>query len=363
MTEFEQKQGRIRSLLAERSLEALLLRRASSFAWATCGSSSCINLASTYGEAALLITPSGLHLVTNNIEAPRLEQEEQLWKQGWKFSVTPWHQAEDVIGRLSQGFRLGADGFYPGAVDLSAEVSRLRALLTPDEGTRFRTLGRLCAEGMAAATAAVWPGQTEYQIAGFLAAEMESRGVQAVVNLAATDERVFAFRHPLPTGTKLQRYAMLVLCGRRGGLVCSVTRCIHFGRLPDGLRRKAGAVAQVDATYIAATRPGETLRAILQRAIQSYAEVGFPEEWQLHHQGGAVGYEPREYLATPQADDVVSAGQAYAWNPTINGTKSEDTILVGESGHEVLTAMPGWPEHKVTVGGQVLHRPAILEIA
>jgi len=362
MTEFEQKQGRIQSLLAEHSLEALLLRRASSFAWATCGSSSCVNIASTYGEAALLITPAGLHLVTNNIEAPRLEQEEQLAKQGWVFRVGPWHGTEDAVAGLTRGLRLGADGLYPGATDLSGEIARLRAHLTPEEGERFRTLGRLCAEGMAAAASAVRPGQTEYQIAGLLAAQAESRGVQAVVNLVATDERILAFRHPLPTARKLQRYAMLVLCGRRAGLVCSVTRFIHFGPLPADLRRKAEAVARVDATYIAATRPGEPFRTILQKAIQAYEAAGFPEEWQLHHQGGVAGYEPREYVATPQSIDTVSVGQAYAWNPTITGTKSEDTILVGEAGHEVLTAMPGWPEQLVPVGGEILRRPAILEI-
>ncbi len=362
MTEFEQKQGQIRSLLAGHSLEALLLRRASTFAWATCGSSSCVNVASSYGEAALLITPTGLHLVTNNIEAPRLEQEEQLEKQGWSFSVVPWHKTEDAVARLSRGLRLGADGPYPGATDLSDEIARLRAHLTPEECERFRTLGQLCAKGMAAAIDHVHPGQTEHEIAGLLAEQAESRGVQAIVNLIAADERVSSFRHPLPTDRKLRRYAMLVLCGRRDGLVCSVTRFVHFGPLPDDLRRKAEAVAQVDATYIAATRPGETLSAILQRAIRSYAQAGFPEEWQLHHQGGPAGYEPREYLATLQADDVVSAGQAYAWNPSITGTKSEDTILVGESGNEVLTAMPGWPGQLVTVDGQTLHRPAILEI-
>ena len=62
-----------------------------------------------------------------------------------------------------------------------------------------------------------------------------------VVNLIATDERIFNFRHPLPTHKRLERYAMLVLCGRQRGLVCSITRLVHFGRLPDDLRRKAEA--------------------------------------------------------------------------------------------------------------------------
>jgi len=360
--EFSQKQDRIQALLAEHKLDALLLRRVSSFAWATCGAASYVNTATTNGEAALLITPSGRYLLTNNIEATRLRQEEKLAAQGWEFRLVPWHEAQDTVAELSRGLRLGADGPYPGATDLSGELARLRANLTPEEGKRFRTLGRLCAEAMDHAARAVRPGQTEYQIAGLLAREAEGQGVQAIVNLIATDGRLFAFRHPLPTDKKLERYAMLVLCGRRWGLVCSVTRFIHFGRLPDDLGRKAEAVARVDATFIAATRPGQTLGEIFQQATADYAETGFPDEWHLHHQGGPAGYEPREYIATPDSADVVSVGQVYAWNPSITGTKSEDTILVGETGNKGLTAIKDWPKLSVTAGGQTLTRPAILEI-
>ena len=362
MTEFNRKQDRIQALLAKHELDALFLQRVSSFAWATCGAASYVNTATTNGEAALLITSSGRYLITNNIEATRLEQEEKLAAQGWEFRVVPWHEAQDTVAELIRGLRLGADGPYPGATDLSGDLARLRANLTPEEGKRFRALGRLCAEAMDSAVRAVYPGQTEYQIAGLLAQEAESRGVQAIVNLIATDERIFAFRHPLPTDKKLERYAMLVLCGRRWGLVCSVTRFVHFGRLPDDLRRKAGAVAQIDATFIAATRPGQMLGEIFQSATAAYAEAGFPDEWHLHHQGGPAGYEPREYVAIPRSTDVVSVGQVYAWNPSITGTKSEDSILVGEAGNEVLTAIENWPTLPVTVSGQTLARPAILEI-
>jgi len=362
VSEFSQKQDRILALLEERKLDALLLRRVSSFAWATCGAASYVNTATTNGEVALLITPSGRYLITNNIEATRLEQEEKLTAQGWEFRVAPWHEAQDAVAELTRGLRLGADGPYPDATDLSGDLARLRANLTPEEGERFQALGRLCAEAMDSAARAVRPGQTEYQIAGLLAHEAERRGVQAIVNLIATDERLFAFRHPLPTAKKLERYAMLVLCGRRWGLVCSITRFVHFGRLPDDLRRKAEAVAKVDATFITATRPGRSLSQIFRRATETYAETGFPDEWRLHHQGGPAGYEPREYLATPDSADVVSIGQAYAWNPSITGTKSEDTILVGKAGNEVLTAIENWPTLPVTVDDQEIARPAILEM-
>jgi len=363
MSEFNQKQDRIRALLAERKLDALLLQRVSSFAWATCGAASYVNTAATEGAASLLITPSARYLITNNIEITRLEQEEKLGAQGWDIRTTRWHEAPVSVAELTQGLKLGADGPYPGATDLSGEMAHLRANLLPEEGERFRQLSRWCAEAMSSAARAVHPGQTEYQIAGRLAHEAESRGAQVIVNLIATDARIFSFRHPLPADKKLERYAMLILCGRRWGLVCSVTRLVHFGPLPDEVRRKMEAVAQIDAEFIAATRPGQKLSAIFQRATAAYAQAGFSEEWNLHHQGGPVGYEPREYVATPHSTETVLAGQVYAWNPSITGSKSEDTILVGEKGNEVLTEMPGWPMLSLTTAdGQKVARPVILEV-
>ena len=89
MNENEQKLGLIRSWMADRKLGALYLQRVSSFAWATCGAASYINVASTDGVASLLITPDQQYLFTNNIEAPRLEKEEKLLDQGWDFRVVP----------------------------------------------------------------------------------------------------------------------------------------------------------------------------------------------------------------------------------------------------------------------------------
>jgi antitoxin VapB len=180
--------------------------------------------------------------------------------------------------------------------------------------------------------------------------------VQAIVNLIATDERIYSYRHPLPTAKKLDRYAMLILCGRKNGLICSLTRLVHFGPLSDELKRKVAACAKVDAAFIQTTRPGRTLGEIFDKAVSAYAAEGFTDEWQKHHQGGTSGYEPREYLAVPGSQDRVTNGQAYAWNPSITGYKSEDTILVGETQNEVLTEMPDWPA--TVIDG--IARPSIL---
>jgi antitoxin VapB len=346
----------IRAWMAERSIGSLYLQAAGSFAWATCGASSYINTASTNGLATLLIAQDRQYLITTNIEAPRLEVEEGLAAQGWESVLSPWYESRNVVADLSRGLKLASDGFYPGAVDLSAELARLRANLTPEEGQRFRDLGKRCAQAMQKACASVRPGQTEYEIGSNLVCEAEKQGVQAIVNLIATDERIYAYRHPLPTAKKLERYAMLILCGRKNGLICSLTRLVHFGSLPDDLKRKAAACVKVDAAFINSTHPGRTLGEVFQKAVETYAAEGFPDEWQKHHQGGTSGYEPREYLAMPGSQDCVNTGQVYAWNPSITGYKSEDTILVGDDENEVLTEIPDWPS--TSVDG--IARPSIL---
>jgi Xaa-Pro aminopeptidase len=358
MSEQLRKLEIIRAWMAEHSLEGLYLQTAGSFAWATCGAASYINTASSFGLASLLITQDHQFLITTNIEAPRLEKEERLLDQGWEFKVDPWYETHDTVTELSHGLALAADGPFQGAQDYSSQLARLRSNLTPEERERFKSLGKACASAMMAACQSVRPGQTEYQLAAQLAVEAERQGVQAVVNLIATDERIYSFRHPLPTSKKLEKYAMLILCGRQHGLVCSLTRLVHFGPLDDDLKRKADACVRVDATFIHETRPGNTLGNVFEKAAQVYSSAGYPNEWQKHHQGGTSGYEPREYLAVPGSKDLVKVGQVYAWNPSITGYKSEDTILVGETNNQVLTEIAGWPS--MTIDG--IPRPSILII-
>ncbi|MBT3389164.1 MAG: aminopeptidase P family protein [Chloroflexi bacterium] len=361
-SELSLKLANIDALLARHGLNALLLQSVANFAWLTGGAASYVNTADSVGVAALLITPVGRYLITNNIEAARLRAEEKLEAQGWEFIVTDWYHTVDEIARRTTGLHLGTDGIYPGDTDLSAELTPLRLVLTPEEQARFRGLARECAAAMDTAIRQVQPGMTEFEIAALLGAETQRRGVQPIINLIATDERVYYFRHPLPTQKKLEQYAMLVLCGRQHGLVCSVTRLIHFGPMPAELRRKAQAVAEIDAALIAATRPGRSLGTIFKLAQTLYAQHGFENEWQLHHQGGPAGYQPREAVAAPGENTIVTAGQAYAWNPSITGTKSEDTILIHADHAEILTEIPDWPFVEVEVDGKIIPRPATLEI-
>jgi antitoxin VapB len=360
--ELEHKLSVMRALLDRHNVTALLLRRVSSFAWATCGAASYVNTAIAEGAASLLITRDSMYLATNNVEAPRLKQEECLAQQGWEFVISPWASPMQGLQSLLEGKSLVSDVAFPGAVDIGPEVARLRAHLTPQEGERFRLLGRLCAEVITAAAQVLQPGMNEYELAALLGSESQRRGIQPIVNLVATDERAYRYRHPLPTAKKLERYAMLVLSGRQSGLVCSVSRLVHFGKPPADLQLRIRAAAQVNAALIAASCPGSALGDILAVGQLAYTGARFPDEWQHHHQGGVAGYEPREYLATPGSADLVSAGQALAWNPSVAGAKMEDTILVSEASNEILTSTTLWPVTEVEIPGHPVAVPCALAL-
>jgi antitoxin VapB len=181
-----------------------------------------------------------------------------------------------------------------------------------------------------------------------------------VVLLIAVDERIDRYRHPIPTTKKLKRRAMLVLCARQHGLIVSLTRLVHFGKLSAELKRRHRAVCTVDAVLMSNTRIGTPIREVFRRGVAVYTQHGFTDEWQLHHQGGPCGYEPRDYLGSPKAAGVVLENQAFAWNPSIAGTKSEDTVLATTKGPQIITESSDWPMVRIDWQGETLLRPDIL---
>lgn len=355
------KQAMVADLLQREGLEGVLLSRRDNFSWLTAGAVNHIPLNEETGVASLLVTPEKIMALTTNIEARRMLDEE-VGALGIEVRSWPWHEHKETeIHRLIGSKLCGSDDGTPGTRNVAASLAPLRYSLLPGEQERYRLLGHDAAGALECTARQVAPGMTEYGIAALVAKAVIEAGMEPTVNLVAVDERVERYRHPIPTGKAMERYAMLVLCARRGGLVVAATRLVHVGPLPAELRRRHHAVCQVELALYSATRPGVPVSAALKAGIAAYAAAGYPDEWELHHQGGPTGYNNREYLATPHSIQVVQNHQAFAWNPSITGTKNEDTILVSDGGVTVVTAGKGdWPVVKVHAGGIELERPDVL---
>jgi Xaa-Pro aminopeptidase len=360
--EIREKERRVREFMSETGLDAVLLRRRDNFSWLTDGGYNYVGMGTDLGVASALITQNDKFIISTNIEARRIAEEE-VAGQGFTIRDYPWHRGEDrerLIRELAGSSRCAADDGTPGLAPLPPSFTGLRYSLTDAEVARYRALGAECGEAIANVARAVVPGETEAAIAGRMAKSCFDRGVLPAVILIAADERIEKHRHPIFTNKRVKRCAMVVLCGQKRGLICSVTRLVHFGSLGESLARKHEAATLIDATLIAATRVGAAVGEILRSGIALYEKNGFGDEWKLHHQGGPCGYAPRDYLATPEEKRIVLPNQAFAWNPSITGTKSEDTIIALPNGPLVLSLAEGWPTVEVRIGNRVIQRADIL---
>ena len=331
-----QRRIRLQSLMSERGLSAVVLRDHANFAWYTGGADSRVERAIREGTADLVVTAGGAeHVVTNTIEAERLRTEQV---NGFEVLESPWYEDHDLALREIVGDQaVGADFDLAGAAPIASDVARLRRVLDPDAIVRLRAVGADAAAALAEAAGAVSPGVTERELAGVLAGACHERGLDPTVLLAAADERITRWRHPLPHDGHVERRAMLVISAARGGLYANVTRIVELEE-PDAelARRKAACDEILRRMREQATRPGQTLAAAFESCCRFYEDAGYPGEWSRHHQGGMTGYASREVIATPQTLDAVEAGQAFAWNPSIAGAKAEETFVLTENGPEVI---------------------------
>jgi antitoxin VapB len=322
-----EKELRLAEFCKRGGYDGVRLRRRTNIAWLTDGADVHVDASSSTGVGSIVWTPRKKTVHCNNIEGLRLLEEE--FGKDWSFQVSKWWEpAKALKGNFATDFP--DDPF-----------ADLRSPLTDLELERLRALGRSTVDALEQVMLTIRRGESEHEVAADMIGRLRKQGVPVPVMLIASDERIAKYRHPIPTSKKIEKTVMVVACPRQYGLTIAVTRLLHFGKkLPTELRRKHDAVCKVDAAFHAATAPGQRWCDIFKVGQQVYHDTGFADEWRLHHQGGPMGYEGRDYLATPSELRRVVENQAIGWNPSITGTKSEDTIL---SSGEVLTAMKNWP--------------------
>lgn len=314
----------------------VVLRRPANVAWYTGGLDNRIDHDDEGGVASIAVTSDGEWIVTDVIEAERLRALAS------EFEVVdhPWTEAPTAtLDRLADGRRLATDlAASAKELDLAADLAPLRYVLDDEAIAQYRRLGADTRAVFDEVAAAVIPEMSEFEAAGALSAAARRRGANTPVVLVAGAARIARYRHPLPTRASLGTRVMLVACVERHGLFASLTRFVDFDEPSADLVARTRVTDEILLRMrTEATRPGRTLGEAFDDCRRFYAEVGLPDEWRRHHQGGLSGYRSREVIARPGDDTEIRPGQAFAWNPSITGTKSEETFVVIYDGTEVLT--------------------------
>jgi Xaa-Pro dipeptidase len=376
------KRQLFQSFLLERDAGAILLSKRSNFACLTVGGRNYVNAGSELGASSVLLTAKGeMRYVGNNIEQPRVLDEELKGFDAQARSFF-WYEAIDsALSGFSHLKVISDDG--SAGENVHKYLDHVRSLLTDVEVDKYRVLGKMAAECMTEVCSNTLKGMSEQEVAADLVCAKARRGVTAPVVLVAADDRIAKYRHPLPTESgllaagpdahekRIEQYVMVVGCFEKEGLVVSLTRFKAVAALDEEILDRCRRIVCVDADIMAATRPGVTLGAVLEEGQRAYQRYGFTPrsadplkegEWQNHHQGGLTGYDTRTILAVPgdptpilstQYPDRLKEffgvettfAQAFAWNPSAPGVKSEDTfILHGDGSKEIVTKTPEFPQ-------------------
>jgi Xaa-Pro dipeptidase len=171
----------------------------------------------------------------------------------------------------------------------------------------------------------------------------------------------YKYKHAVARGKRLKQYGMLNLCSRKVGTG-------HFHYAVHSLWTVAGGVGSAlqirsagECGAIGCSRAWAPLRLSCSAWLnRPTPPKGFPGEEKFHHQGGSTGYGEREWVATPNGTEVVVNNQAFAWNPSIRGGKTEDTVILRDGKIEWLTETAELPVIEATANGKVYPAAGVL---
>ncbi|MCL4415276.1 MAG: aminopeptidase P family N-terminal domain-containing protein [Actinobacteria bacterium] len=353
---------KVRNYIEERGADGILLTKKNNFSWITCGKRNGIINESEIGNSSVLITRNNCYLITDNIEEPRMYAEE-IDDRLFKRAIFSWFEPQDKYKKIIEV--VGSDNVISdvtfGNFDLVDDgFEKLKYVLDEAEKKVLRELGERTSKIISRVCLETKRGDGEFNCLGLLHRYLADEGISPNVSFVASDERIFNFRHPIATFKKVDRYFMVVVCSEFKGLIVSMSRSVYFGKLTGELEAKKDILAHIDAEIINNTRPGKTYADVFGFIKKMYEKYGHKDEWIHHLQGGPIGYSPRYFLANDRTNVPVEVGNAFAWNPTLKGIKSEDTFLIDEDLNKYISYDEDWPSIEIVVGDRKIKRPDIL---
>lgn len=356
--DFDYKINAVRQILERTGYEGVEIKSQANFSFITRGRG-FVGLASTIACCSLFITTERVCLVGENIDAKRVYQEQLLSNPKVELKAFPWDEPAKralLVSELTEGKPMAQE------TDIEPELFEVRTLLSEYDKEDFRSLCREAAHIVENICKKLTVGISEYELAGEISKELWSNNIEPITLLVAFDERAMQYRHPVMTGNVLKNYALVGICGRRNGMIVSLTRDVLLK--PDvEIVEKHSKCIRVNAAIWNSLKIGNTVSDTFKSAIEQYALEGYPLEYKEHHQGGLTGFIPRELRASLECSHIIREGEAYAYNPTIQGSKVEDTVLVTKNGLEILTYTGSYAYESCEVNGKMVMVPTAYTIS
>lgn len=354
-----QKIENVRNYIKSRNKNGAVLSLIENFAWITSGARSYVALTDSIGAAWALITLDDAYIITKNIETTRLKNEE-LPPSNFKIVEFEWFaDPKESIKKIVDDQNI----LYEEEPQFANFIFNSRIRLSEYEVQKYNEVGEKSAIALEKAMLAIRPDMTEIQAKGIIENEVAAQGLDSLLVLVFGDESRVKYRHNLPRDVKIGKKCFASICAKKYGLVISSTRTIEFGKDPE-FEKQYLKNMEIEAQILDATYRLSSMGQIFFEIEKSYSSYGYPNEWKLHHQGGIAGYKTRELVATPHISFEITDGMSFAWNPTVTGTKLEDTYIRLKDGMKLLSfySKSTWPYKEVNVNGRTYKRSDILKL-
>jgi len=227
-------------------------------------------------------------------------------------------------------------------------VEQLRAVKSPIEIASIRRSVEILCQAFAAALPTIRHGIREFELAAELDHQMRLLGADqpAFETIVASGPRS-ALPHARPTSKTLDYNELLLMDmgAHHAGFASDMTRMAFLGRPSPQASLLVGAVRQAQAAAVASVRPGVKASAVDRTARDVLKTAGLDRLF-THSTGHGLGLEVHESPRIGKREKTpLQAGMVVTIEPGVymkgfGGVRIEDTVLVTETGCEVLTTTP-----------------------
>jgi len=228
-----------------------------------------------------------------------------------------------------------------------ALIARLRMIKDDGEIALIRAAVDINSQALESALKRFKPGMSETRLAAEIDYQSRKLGADgpAFDTIVAAGKRA-ALPHARPGASKIGPGMLLIDMGAfLDGYASDMTRMVHVGPATPKYKRAYRAVLEAQLAAIAAVRPGATAAAIDRAARRTLKTYRLEREF-VHSTGHGLGLEIHEAPRLGQSDKTkLEPGMAITIEPGVylegwGGIRIEDTVLVTNTGCEILTPTP-----------------------
>ena len=225
-------------------------------------------------------------------------------------------------------------------------VEKHRMVKSPAEIAAIRASVQTNSKAFAQAVSRIKPAMTESDLAGEIEYHMRRNGAEkpSFETIVASGART-ALPHAQPTSEKLHKLLLIDMGCMQSGYASDMTRMLHLGKPGPETRKLYKAVLESQLAAIAAVRSGVKAGEVDRAARKVLKAHGFEKQF-VHSTGHGLGLEIHEPPRLGKRDATyLEAGMVITIEPGaylegVGGVRVEDTVLVTESGCEILTPTP-----------------------